>query len=198
MDCRQTERERERGRDIERVLRRERDREQARQPPFGAMCTTCYMAIEIKIEHGWKGEIGKWKMGNCVRAAFVVSTQICHCKQNFNIMKTAWVSSHPHWSNKFSQTCTSKWAPQPNYFDNLRTCKTFNWKPRKASGKTSQHIPHNQTVLLLCSALSGTLIYDQDNYTKWFCLPTSWRILNEVQIGLEDLWILKLNLISLV
>lgn len=55
MNCRQTERERERGKEGETQRRYYVENEieaQARQPHLGAMCTACYMAIEIKIEHG--------------------------------------------------------------------------------------------------------------------------------------------------
>lgn len=84
MDCKQAGRQREREEGKERGYYVENDIQS--RPHLGAMCTACYMAIEIKIEHEQKGEIGKWKMGNCVRVAFVVSTQICHCKQNLNII----------------------------------------------------------------------------------------------------------------
>lgn len=49
MDCKQAGKQREREEGKERGNYVENDMES--RPHLGAMCTACYMAIEIKIEH---------------------------------------------------------------------------------------------------------------------------------------------------
>lgn len=170
---RQKDRERER----DSLCASEKERESSREFPFGGPCArlvTWQLKLKSSMHKRGNCQVENGEMGNGklrTSCFCLVSTQIWYTtSKQTNIMKTAWVfslllpagaiNSHPSGFLK------------PNYYDNLRTCKTFNWKPRKATGK---NLTTHST-----QSVSVSLIYDPDNYTK--------ETQEKLQIGPEDVW----------